>query len=259
MPDGRQMPEHLEVTSPAEKIQVITINRPKQFNALGKTTFIELHEAIDQFEQSENSILILTGSGRAFCFGADFQEFQDRTQLPELLALFQKLILRIYHCSKITIASLNGFATGAGLDLALACDFRLASDRVKLSEAYISMGLVSDGGGSFFLSRMIGMQRALQLLATGDSLDAQTAYSLGLIMSVHPSDQLQQEAIRFAQKLAEKPQTALRLIKKLVKANDRTDLQTALRNERDAQLLCFEDPKHLELVNEFLNRKARKE
>jgi 2-(1,2-epoxy-1,2-dihydrophenyl)acetyl-CoA isomerase len=253
------MPEHLEVTSPAEKIQVITINRPKQFNALGKTTFIELHEAIDQFEQSENSILILTGSGRAFCFGADFQEFQDRTQLPELLALFQKLILRIYHCSKITIASLNGFATGAGLDLALACDFRLASDRVKLSEAYISMGLVSDGGGSFFLSRMIGMQRALQLLATGDSLDAQTAYSLGLIMSVHPSDQLQQAAISFAQKLAEKPQNALRLIKKLVKANDRTDLETALRNERDAQLLCFEDPKHLELVNEFLNRKARKE
>ena len=253
------MPEHLQITNPAEKIRVITINRPKQFNALGKTTFIELHEAIDQFEQSENSILILTGSGRAFCFGADFQEFQDRTQLPELLALFQKLILRIYHCSKITIASLNGFATGAGLDLALACDFRLASDRVKLSEAYISMGLVSDGGGSFFLTRMIGMQRALQLLATGDSLDAQTAYSLGLIMSVHPSDQLHQESISFAQKLAEKPQNALRLIKKLVKANDRTDLETALRNEQAAQLLCFDDPKHLELVNEFLNRKARKE
>lgn len=253
------MPEHLQITNPAEKIRVITINRPKQFNALGKITFIELQEAVDQFEQSEDSILILTGAGRAFCFGADFQEFQDRSQLPDLLSLFQKLILRIYHCSKITIASLNGFATGAGLDLALACDFRLASDRVKLSEAYISMGLVSDGGGSFFLTKMIGMQRALQLLATGDSLDAQTAYSLGLIASVHPAEQLQQEAISFAQKLAEKPQTALRLIKKLVKANDRTDLESALRNERDAQLRCFEDPKHLELVNEFLNRKARKE
>lgn len=250
--------QHLEITSPAEKIRVVTLNRPKQFNALGKTTFIELQEAINQFEQSEDSILILTGSGRAFCFGADFQEFKDRTQLPELLALFQKLILRIYNCSKITIASLNGFAAGAGLDLALACDFRVASDRVKLSEAYISMGLVSDGGGSFFLSKMIGMQRALQLLATGDSLDAQTAYSLGLVLSVHPSEQLQNEAINLAQKLAAKPQTALRLIKKLVKENDRIDLESALRNERNAQLVCFEDPDHAKLVTEFLNRKERK-
>jgi 2-(1,2-epoxy-1,2-dihydrophenyl)acetyl-CoA isomerase len=250
--------QHLEITSPAEKIRVVTLNRPKQFNALGKTTFIELQEAINQFEQSEDSILILTGSGRAFCFGADFQEFQDRTQLPELLALFQKLILQIYNCSKITIASLNGFATGAGLDLALACDFRVASDRVKLSEAYISMGLVSDGGGSFFLSKMIGMQRALQLLATGDSLDAQTAYSLGLVLSVHPSEQLQNEAINLAQKLAAKPQTALRLIKKLVKENDRIDLESALRNERNAQLVCFEDADHAKLVTEYLNRKERK-
>ena len=250
--------QHLEVTNPAEKIRVVTLNRPKQFNALGKTTFIELQEAFDQFEQSEDSILILTGAGRAFCFGADFQEFQDRSQLPELLSLFQKLILRIYHCSKITVASLNGFATGAGLDLALACDFRLASDRVKLSEAYISMGLVSDGGGSFFLTRMIGMQRALQLLATGDSLDAQMAYSLGLVLSVHPADQLQQEAISFASKLSEKPQTALRLIKKLVKENQ-TDLENALDRERESQLICFDDPQHRELVNEFLNRKARKE
>jgi enoyl-CoA hydratase/carnithine racemase len=250
--------QHLEITNPAEKIRVITLNRPKQFNALGKTTFIELYEATDQFEQSDDSILILTGSGRAFCFGADFQEFQDRSQLPELLALFQKLILRIYNCSKITIASLNGFATGAGLDLALACDIRLASDRVKLSEAYISMGLVSDGGGSFFLTKMIGMQRALQLLATGDSLDAQTAYSLGLVVSVHPSEQLQNDAINFAQKLAAKPQTALRLIKKLVKENDRTDLESALRNERDAQLVCFEDADHQRLVMEYLNRKERK-
>ena len=253
------MYEQIEISHPAERIQLITLNRPRQFNALGKATFIELHEAINQFEQLEDSILILTGAGRAFCFGADFNEFQDRTQLPELLSLFQKLILRIYHCCKITIASLNGFATGAGLDLALACDFRIASDRVKLGEAYISMGLVSDGGGSFFLSKMIGMQRAFQLLATGDSIDAQTAYSLGLVVSVHPSEQLANETISFAQKLAAKPQTALRSIKKLVKENDRTDLETALRNEREAQLRCFEDPQHLELVNEFLNRKTRKE
>lgn len=253
------MYEHIVVSQPSERIRLVSLNRPRQFNALGKTTFLELLQAIDEFEESEDSVLILTGSGRAFCFGADFQEFQNQTELPELLALFQRLILRIYHCNKITIAALNGFATGAGLDLALACDFRLASDRAKLSEAYISMGLVSDGGGSFFLTKMIGIQRALQLLATGESIDAQLAYSLGLVLSVHPTEQLQNDTVTFAEKLAAKPQTALRLIKKLVKENDRVDLETALRNERDAQLRCFEDPKHLELVSEFLNRKGRKD
>jgi len=253
------MYEHIVVSQPSERIRLVLLNRPRQFNALDKATFLELLQAIDEFEESEDSVLILTGSGRAFCFGADFQEFQNRTKLPELLALFQKLILRIYHCNKITIAALNGFATGAGLDLALACDFRLASDRAKLSEAYISMGLVSDGGGSFFLTKMIGIQRALQLLATGESIDAQLAYSLGLVLSVHPTEQLQNEAVTFAEKLAAKPQTALRLIKKLVKENTRVDLETALQNERDAQLRCFEDPEHLQLVNEFLNRKRQKD
>ena len=253
------MYEHIVVSQPSERIRLVLLNRPRQFNALDKATFLELLQAIDEFEESEDSVLILTGSGRAFCFGADFQEFQNRTKLPELLALFQKLILRIYHCNKITIAALNGFATGAGLDLALACDFRLASDRAKLSEAYISMGLVSDGGGSFFLTKMIGIQRALQLLATGESIDAQLAYSLGLVLSVHPTEQLQNDTVTFAEKLAAKPQTALRLIKKLVKENTRVDLETALQNERDAQLRCFEDPEHLQLVNEFLNRKRQKD
>jgi 2-(1,2-epoxy-1,2-dihydrophenyl)acetyl-CoA isomerase len=252
------MYEHLLISNPADSIRLITLNRPRQFNALAKITFTELTSAIDEFEKSQDSILILTGTGRAFCFGADFQEFQNRSQLPELLQVFQNLILRIFNCEKITIAALNGFATGAGLDLALACDFRLASDRAKLGEAYISMGLVSDGGGSFFLSKMLGSTQALQLLMTGDSIEASRAYELGLVSAVHNADQLQNESIAFAQKLASKPQTALRLLKKLVKQNDIVNLEAALRNERDAQLKCFEDPVHQSLLTEFINRKAKK-
>ena len=252
------MYEHILISKGADSVRVVTLNRPKQFNALGRDTFNELNRALDEFEASDDSILILTGAGRAFCFGADFQEFQDRTQLPELLELFQNLILRLYECSKITVAALNGFATGAGLDLALACDFRLASDRAKLGEAYISMGLVCDGGGSFFLTRTLGTSRALHLLATGDSIDSANAYQLGLVTAVHPADQLYNEALLFAQKLASQPQTALRLIKKLVKENDRVDLKTALQNERTAQLQCFNDPVHQSIVNEFLNRKLKR-
>jgi enoyl-CoA hydratase/carnithine racemase len=252
------MYEHILISKPADAIQVVTMNRPKQFNALGRVTFRELMKAIDEIEQSEDSILILTGAGRAFCFGADFQEFQDRAELPELLELFQNLILRLYYCNKITIAALNGFATGAGLDLALACDFRIASERAKLGEAYISMGLVSDGGGSFLLTKMLGISLALQLLATGDPIEPSRALELGLISAVHPAEQLYNESILFAQKLASKPQTALRLIKKLVKENEHTDLKTALQNEQSAQLQCFNDATHQSIVNEFLNRRSKK-
>jgi enoyl-CoA hydratase/carnithine racemase len=252
------MYENILISTAADSVRIVTLNRPRQLNALNRKTFQELNQAIEEFEASQDSILILTGSGRAFCFGADFQEFQDRDQLPELLEIFQSLILRVYECSKITIAALNGFATGAGLDLALACDFRLASDRSKLGEAYISMGLVSDGGGSFFLTHALGISRAMHLLATGDSIDPAYAYQLGLVTGVYPADQLQNEALLLAQKLAAKPQTALRLIKRLVKQNFHTDLKTALQNEHAAQLQCFDDPTHQSIVTDFLNRKSKK-
>lgn len=244
--------EHIALSEPAPLVLQLTLNRPRQFNALARITFQELLNATEHFEQSDHRILILTGSGRAFCFGADFQEFRDPEALPQLLEVFQNLIRRIYDCPKITIASLNGFATGAGLDLALACDFRIAADRVKLGEAYIGMGLAPDGGGSFFLPRIVGAARALQILMTGESIEAAEAKTLGIVNSICPSEQLTAQTLELAQSLAAKPQTALRLIKMLVRKNAQSDLDSALRNEREAQLQCFKDPEHLALVREFL-------
>lgn len=249
--------EHIEVSRPSEGVLQARLNRPRQFNALARTTFVELDAAMQEFEASGDRVLILTGAGRAFCFGADFLEFQDRGKLPELLQMFQSLIRRIYECQKSTIASLNGFATGAGLDLALACDLRIASERAKLGEAYISMGLVPDGGGSFFLPRLVGASRALKLLMTGESLDAAEARSLGLVNDVCAAEELPAKTLELALSLASRPQTALRLIKKLVRQNAQADLQTALNNERDAQLACFEDPTHLDLVREFLAKRVK--
>lgn len=249
--------EHIEVSRPSEGVLQVRLNRPRQFNALARITFVELDAAMQDFETSGDRVLILTGAGRAFCFGADFLEFQDRSRLPELLQMFQSLIRRIYECPKSTIASLNGFATGAGLDLALACDLRIASERAKLGEAYISMGLVPDGGGSFFLPRLIGASRALKLLMTGESLDAAEARALGLVNDVCTAEELPAKTLELAQSLASRPQTALRLIKKLVRQNAQANLQAALNNERDAQLTCFEDPTHLELVREFLSKRVK--
>jgi len=246
--------EHLQIIE-ADRIVQICLNRPRQLNALAGQTIRELTEAIDQFTSSEDDVLLLTGAGRAFCFGADFTEFQDRSQLPHLLHSFQTLILRLSECPKMTVACLNGFATGAGLDLALACDFRLAAEKAKLAEAYINMGLVSDGGGSFFLQRTIGASRALELLAFGEAISATDAKSMGLVNHVYSSEDLMSKSLEFAKTLSGKPQTALRLIKKLIRQNATADLKSALANEQQAQATCFEDPVHQSIVLEFLNKR----
>jgi 2-(1,2-epoxy-1,2-dihydrophenyl)acetyl-CoA isomerase len=200
---------------------------------------------------------LLTASGRAFCFGADFTEFENSNQLPELLQVFQGLILKLYNCPKVTIAALNGFASGAGLDLALACDFRIASERAKLGEGYISMGLVSDGGGSFFLPRLVGTCRALQLLLTGEAVSAVDAKSMGMIHTVCPAEELEEQSLEWARTLSSKPQNALRQLKELVHLNADVDLKTALENEGKAQLRCFQDERHQAIVKEFLSKRTR--
>ena len=251
------MYEHLLVLQPEERIWKITLNRPRQLNALSKQTIDELHGALDEFVKSDSSVLLLAGSGRAFCFGADFTEFEDRTRLPALLENFQSLILKLYDCPKITVACLNGFATGAGLDLALACDFRIAAEKVKLGEAYVSMGLVSDGGGSYFLTHLLGTARAMEMMLLGEPIMAADAQALGIVHRICTAEELDSKALEFAEKLAAKPQTALRCLKLLIRDNSAGDLKTALRREAEAQRSCFEDPTHLSIVQEFLNRKKQ--
>ena len=248
--------QNLELSQPAESILLVLLNRPRQFNSLNEPMMKELHHVLDVFETSSDQFLILSGAGRAFCFGADFQEFQNKDALPSLLELFQELILKLYYCSKITIARLNGFATGAGLDLALACDFRLAAEKIKLGEAYISMGLVPDGGGTFFLPRLIGKGRALEMLIRGEAISSEEAVQIGLIHRVFPPDQIAASTLSFVQELFSKPATARQLIKKLVK-NESANLEEALQKENEAQRICFQDADHLKLAEEFLSKRRK--
>ena len=249
--------QHLELSKPADQILQVLLNRPRQFNALNKTKIQELFQALEGFESSTDEFLILTGVGRAFCFGADFTEFENREELPHLLSLFQRLISRLYDCPKITVACLNGFATGAGLDLALACDFRIAAEKIKLGEAYISMGLVPDGGASFFLPRLIGTGRALEMLLTGEAISAEQALQYGLVHRVYPPNELLESTLKFVAALSTKTKMARQLIKKLVK-EPAANLHDALQKERESQLICFEDPDHRRLAEEFNAKTQRR-
>ena len=247
-----------------EGVATILLNRPRAFNALHK-------EMIDEFlavlreaaEDGEMKVLLLTGAGRAFCFGADIGEFthqenREQTGANHALLLLEKVqesVRLLSNLPKPTLAAINGFATGLGLDLALACDLRIAAQRAKFAEAYISMGLVPDGGGTFFLPRLIGLARAAELIFLGEPLSAMEAERIGLINRVVPNDQLDASAREWAIKLARGPSLGIRLAKEALHKNLQGDLFSALQTEASFQKLCLASEDHREAVQAFQEKR----
>jgi 2-(1,2-epoxy-1,2-dihydrophenyl)acetyl-CoA isomerase len=240
----------------------IVLNRPRALNALDSAMIEELADSLKRASnEPEVRVLILTGSGRAFCFGADisvFRKAQDQENSPaleKLLEKAQKAILLLAEMPKPTIAALNGFASGLGLDLALACDVRIAADRVKVSETFVSMGLVPDGGGTFFLPRLVGSGKAAEMIFTGEPIPAQEAERIGLINRVVPAPELEKTAQDLARRLAKGPSLAIRLAKQALKKNLHGNLAEALTVEAQFQKMCFQSFDHQEAVGAFLERR----
>jgi len=226
-----------------DRIGTIILNRPRQLNALNRQMFGELHDALKEVSKDEVvRVLVLTGSRKAFCFGIDLQEAVSWAPdvWDELLPMYQDIILTLVEMSKPTIAAINGFATGAGLDLALACDLRIAAPGAKLGEAFVKQGLVPDGGGSFFLPRLVGLARAAELIFTGEAISAHEAERIGLINRVVPTKELLQEAQILALQLARQPRRALVLAKRNLYRDLSLDVRSALELEAAAQKRCLE-------------------
>jgi 2-(1,2-epoxy-1,2-dihydrophenyl)acetyl-CoA isomerase len=201
-------------------------------------------------------VVVLTGARRAFSFGADFDDLAADTaeatkaNFEDMLPKFQKVIRKLYGLPQPTIASLNAFAAGAGLDLALACDIRIATDKVKLSEAFVKMSLIPDGGGTWSLQRLIGYSRAAEMIFTGEPIDAVLAERIGLINRVVPAAELEAAVNTLTAQIAAAPNAVVQRAKQLLRKNSSSNLDDALNNEARAQLDCVGDPAFFEKLSQ---------
>lgn len=240
-------------------IATITLNRPKALNALNRQMVAELDQAIDQVERGEGvRVVVLTGAGdKAFAAGADINEFKGmgtREALPFSQDI-QRIWRRLERLPMPTIAAVNGYALGGGCELMMACDIAYAADTARIGQPEINLGVMPGAGGTQRLPRLVGKQRAKELLLTGDMIDAQEAYRLGLVNKVVPLAELMAEVRKLCEKLKGKPAVALRMIKEAVEQGYDQDLVTALDIEAKAWALCFATEDKEEGVAAFLEKR----
>ncbi len=203
-----------------EMVATIRFNRPQAMNAFSPRMMEEFFHAIEDVRADEGSrVLVLTGSGRAFSTGADVKAMAEgnllRTGSPDA-AVKHNYAVTLRNLDKPVIAAINGYAVGGGLDLSLACDIRIASDQAKLAEVFIRRGLIPAMGGIYFLPRLVGLDRACEMIWTGDMVGAEEALKLGLVTKVVPHDELDDATIELAEKLAKGPPLAIQAAKRAI-------------------------------------------
>ncbi len=241
-----------------EKVGIVKINRPDALNALNAETLLELCQVISKLNEDERvRIVIITGEGKAFVAGADIAQMKDMSaiQAKEFSHLGQSVFYQISAQEKPVIAAINGFALGGGCELALACDIRIASDKAKLGQPEVNLGVIPGFAGTWRLSRLVGIAKAKELIFTGDIIDAQTAYSLGLVNQVVPADQLMTACMELASKIASRGPTAVRMAKSVINKGIQTDSATGGYYESAAFGLCFATGEAKEGMSAFLEKR----
>ncbi len=240
------------------KVAVITINRPEKLNALGAKVHVEGIAALDDLRNdNEVRVVVITGSGeKAFVAGADIGEFAGKSAAEQRdIMNAPSLFNSIDSFPKPVIAMVNGFCLGGGCELALACDLRTASEKARFSQPEINLGIMPGGGGTQRLSRIIGEGRSMEMILTGDMIDAKTAYDFGLVNHVHSPDELEAKTMELAEKIAEKAPIALQMCKEAVKFASRSNLDEGLRREVDLFAICFSTEDKEEGVSAFLEKR----
>ena len=203
-----------------ESIGVLTINRPDKLNAISNELTEELEVFLDDIEKDQEvRVLVITGAGeKAFVAGADIQELVDRDALigRKISRKRQEVFSRIENLSIPVIAAVNGYALGGGLELALACSIRICSERAQFGAPEVKLGIIPGDGGTQRLPRLVGLGRAMEMILTGDFIDSQEAYRIGLVNKVVPHEALLEKVMELAEKIARRPPLAVKYAKEAV-------------------------------------------
>lgn len=258
-------------------VATITLNRPEALNAFSVGMLRDWVRALEEIRDREDiRVAILTGAGRAFSAGGDVRAMTagrgflaqggdelDTYSSPlavknSLWKLIQRVPMTLETVDKPIIAAINGDAVGAGLDMALMCDLRIAAEGARFSEAYVRLGVVPGDGGAYFLPRLVGVAKALELLLTGDRLGAEEAARIGLVNRVVPDGRALEEARALAARIAAQPPTAVQLIKRAVYQSARADLRTALDLISSHMAVAVSTEEHRQAVRDLVARMETK-
>jgi enoyl-CoA hydratase len=240
-------------------IGIVTINRPEVLNALNTEVYNELHQMFTEIEHDpEIRVIIITGAGeRAFAAGVDILEMKEKNSVDigRFITIARWAGDSIYNLSKPVIAAINGYAFGGGHELALDCDLRIASEKAQFGQQEINVGVVPGGGAIPRLTHLVGMARAKEIVFTGDVIDAQSAFQMGLVNKVVPPDKLMEEAKALARKLLSKSSVTLSYAKKAFNTGAELDLPAALDLDECYFARCFSTEDQKEGMKAFTERR----
>ena len=268
------MPDYeliLYEADPDTGIARITLNRPERLNAINDQMQAEITDALTRADADpEVRVLIITGAGRAFCAGGDMDQLGgsangagsgwssgNADEVRRSFRLAQGMILGVQRCEKPVIAMVNGVATGAGLDLACACDIRIGTANARFMSAYVRIGLFPGFGGTWLYPRTLGsLGRAAEMLFTGDFLEADEAYRLGFLNRLVADAELEAATLAMAGRIAAGPPIAIRLSKMMLYQGLEFDLETAMKMAAAAETITLTSQDHIEGVRAFREKRA---
>ncbi len=246
-------------------VALLTLNRPDRLNALNKDLAVALNAALGSIATDKHiSVVVLTGAGRAFCAGGDLavigkgHQDNDMADLEPLLRSGMQSVLKMRTMRQPVIAAVNGPAAGAGMNIALAADLRIASEAATFGQNFVNVGLFPDFGGTYFLPEIVGPAKAAEMFYTGEMIDAKTALDLGIANRVVPAAELDATAMALARKLADGPHIAIQSVKQVLYGNKRDELVEALEHEVEQQLKCFASKDCGEGIRAFLEKRKPK-
>ncbi len=246
-----------------EGIARLTLNRPEVFNSLNEQMHSELKSAFKEIKKDKTiRVLLITGEGKAFCAGQDLNDrsvndASAKLDLGESIERkYNPLIKSIYNLEIPVVCKVNGVAAGAGVGIALACDFVIAHEKASFIQAFCKIGLVPDSGNSYFLPKLVGMARAKELCMLGDKLSAQIAQEYGLISKVYPQESIDEEVEKLVKHLSTAPTYGLSLIKKALNESLNNTLDEQLELEKNLQRAAGHSNDYKEGVAAFLEKRA---